>query len=76
MDKVIRKNCPHFVGPLDLYLTKYTMYVVYVRFGASASKQTVVWCVWLTVSELDARLERQYFYVIIVGIFVVLHIFL
>jgi len=76
VDKVIQKNCPHFVGPFDLYLTKYTMYLVYVRFGASSSKHTVVRCVWLTVNELDARHERQYFYVIIIGIFVELCVFL
>jgi len=57
------------------------MYLVYVRFGASALKQTVIQFVWLTVSELDfvgfyARHERQYFYTIIIGIFVVLFIFL
>jgi len=53
IDKGVQMICPHYVGSFDLCLTKYTMYLVYVRFGAPASKQTVVQCVWLTVSELD-----------------------
>jgi hypothetical protein len=34
-------------------MTKYAMYLVYVRPGASAAKRTVVQCGWLAVSEMD-----------------------